>query len=168
VPAVRLRPMTAEEFDAWRGRAVEDYAADLTRTGRTPAEDAPRKAEESFRSLLPKGIDTVDHVLWIGEDAESGERIGTLWLGPADDPTRAWVWTVEVDEPFRGRGYGTALMKAFETEAAARGFRSVGLNVFGDNEAAKHLYASLGYTEIARQMAKPLTGDGRGPSGAGT
>jgi ribosomal protein S18 acetylase RimI-like enzyme len=160
--------MTAEEFDAWRGRAVEDYAADLARTGRAPADEAPRKAEESFRSLLPQGLDTSNHALWIGEDATTGERVGTLWLGPAEDPSRAWVWSVEVDEPLRGRGYGTALMRAFEAEATARGYRSVGLNVFGDNDVAKHLYASLGYTEIARQMAKPLTGEGRGPSGAGT
>ena len=92
---------------------------------------------------------------------------GTIWLGPADEPTRAWVFSIEVEEGLRGRGYGTALMLAFEEEARALGFSSVGLNVFGHNEVARHLYESLGYAEIARQMTKPLSGEGRGPSGGG-
>jgi ribosomal protein S18 acetylase RimI-like enzyme len=167
VADVRLRPMTAEEFGPWRASQIEDYADDILRNGRYAADTAHDRAREAFDRLLTAGLGTTGHAVWIAENPTTGERVGFLWLGPSDEPTRAWVYTIEVDEPLRGRGYGRALMLAFEEEARARGYESVGLNVFGHNEAARHLYESLGYAEVARQMAKPLSGGGRGPSGGG-
>jgi ribosomal protein S18 acetylase RimI-like enzyme len=164
---VRLRPLTAEEFPAWRDAQVAGYAGDLASSGRVSAERARGRAEESFARLLPDGLGTSGQVVWVGEDAASGHVIGCLWLGPGEDPGTAWVNTIEVDPAFRGRGYGRALMLAFEDEARSRGFTSVGLNVFGDNAVARGLYESLGYREVARQMTKPLSGEGRGPSGGG-
>jgi len=43
-----------------------------------------------------------------------------------------------------------------EAEAHRRGFRRIGLNVFGGNEIARNLYRSLGYTETAIHMRKNL------------
>jgi ribosomal protein S18 acetylase RimI-like enzyme len=45
-----------------------------------------------------------------------------------------------------------------EIEARASGCRRVELNVFGDNATAKHLYGSMGYLEMARQMGKDIDG----------
>ena len=153
---VRLRAMTRAEFPAWRDAQIEGYAEDLLRNGRVSASLAPERDRTSFESALPDELDTPGHAVWIGEDPATGEEIGCLWLGPGEDPSVAWVFTVEVWEPFRGNGYGTALMQAFEEEARARGFAAVGLNVFAHNTVARHLYESLGYDEIARQMTKKL------------
>ena len=63
---------------------------------------------------------------------------------------------VQVDEEFRGRGYGRQTMLLAEGEAAARGMTSVGLNVLGNNTVALGLYNSLGYQMTAQQMKKVL------------
>jgi ribosomal protein S18 acetylase RimI-like enzyme len=159
--------MTAEEYGPWREDEIADYAQDIRRNGRFAPEIADEKARESYDRLLTAGLETPDHVIWVAEDPDTGERVGFLWLGPSDEPTQAWVFNIGVDEAFRGRGYGRALMLAFEDEARARGYARIGLNVFGHNDVARHLYVALGYTEVARQMTKPLSGEGRGPSGGG-
>jgi ribosomal protein S18 acetylase RimI-like enzyme len=43
-----------------------------------------------------------------------------------------------------------------EEEARRRGLSSISLNVFGGNEAARTLYRSLGYEELAVLMRKDL------------
>jgi ribosomal protein S18 acetylase RimI-like enzyme len=157
MPEIRLRPMTAEEYGVYLGWVVGDYADELVRNGRAGAETAMTRAQESFDRLLPQGLDTPRQVLLIAEDAGEGRRVGHLWFGPSsDDPSTAWVYDVTVDESDRGRGYGRAIMRAFEDQARDRGYVRVGLNVFGDNEVARGLYESLGYGEIARQMTKSL------------
>lgn len=51
-----------------------------------------------------------------------GEQpVGWLWLAvpfPGSDPTMAWVNYVQVDEEYRGRGYGKQVMLLAEEEAA--------------------------------------------------
>jgi ribosomal protein S18 acetylase RimI-like enzyme len=156
VAAVRLRPMTEEEYPAWRDVQIREYADDLVRNGRVSGELSMQRAEESFERAMPDGLASKDRGLWIGEDASTGEAVGFLWLGTSEDPGQAWVFGVEVHPELRGNGYGRALMLAFEEEARARGFTRAGLNVFGDNLVARTLYESLGYQEIARQMSKDL------------
>ncbi|KQQ19243.1 hypothetical protein ASF48_14960 [Rathayibacter sp. Leaf299] len=68
----------------------------------------------------------------------------------------AWIWDVEVDGPFRGRGSGRAAMLLAEEHALARGYRALALNVFGFNTTARGLYESLGYETTAVQMRKEL------------
>ncbi|HEY2127852.1 MAG TPA: hypothetical protein VGH77_11780 [Streptosporangiaceae bacterium] len=50
----------------------------------------------------------------------------------------------------------TRSMLLAETEARARGMRSLGLNVHGSNTIARSLYASLGYHVTTQQMKKTL------------
>ena len=87
------------------------------------------------------------------------EAVGWLWLAvPGPDPDRlmAWVYNIEVDPAFRGRGYGRAAMILAEGEARSHGMTSLGLNVHGQNTVARSLYDSLGYDVTALQMKKPL------------
>jgi GNAT superfamily N-acetyltransferase len=149
--------MTAGEFEAYLARAVDEYADELEANGRAEGEEARRISRTSFDELLPQGLDSPGQVMLVAEDAGGGRRIGHLWFGPSEgNARRAWLWDILVEEPERGKGYGRALMTAFEAEARARGYASAGLNVFGDNEVARSLYLSLGYGEIARQLAKDL------------
>ncbi|MGZ4133015.1 MAG: GNAT family N-acetyltransferase [Actinomycetota bacterium] len=148
--------MTPEEFAAYLTWVVDDYAAELARNGKATGETALGQARASFDDLLPQGLDTPRQVLLVGEDAADGRRIGHLWFGPSDVEGRAWLYDVTVEEAQRGKGYGRALMQGFEDAARAHGYAAAGLNVFGDNAVARSLYLSLGYREIARQLAKDL------------
>src|SRR4030081_2388108 len=68
---------------------------------------AAEKARRDHERALPHGLDTPGHLIFrlmVGSQA-----MGWLWLaipGPEGDPGMAWVYTVEVDKAFRGRGYG--------------------------------------------------------------
>ena len=157
---IRVRAMRADEFDAWRASIVPMYADDVMRNESLSPEDALRQAERETDELLASGLDTPGHRVFVAEDVVTGERIGYLWYGPRlrdPDAAVAWLYDIVVDEPMRGRGSGRELMRLLEDEARADGKSRIELNVFGDNERARHMYESLGYVEMARQMSKDLT-----------
>ena len=86
-----------------------------------------------------------------------GDKVGHLWIGPRapDDDDHWWVWDIEVDEAWRGRGLGRAAMELAEREARGRRCIEIGLTVIADNRA-RRLYESLGYREASVRMRKPL------------
>ena len=152
-----LRPATGPEYEAWASRAVAGYAAEIAASGELSPEAAMAKARRDHERALPDGLGTAGQLLW--RLVANGQPVGWLWLaipGQQGDPDMAWVNVVEVDEAFRGRGYGREAMLLAEAEARARGMRSVGLNVHGSNTVARSLYEGLGYQVTAQQMKKPL------------
>jgi len=145
---VVLRPMLPDEFVTYLDWAIDDYAAELERNVKATGEAAQVASRASYDSLLPDGLATLGHTLLVAMDPNGGERVGVLWFGPStDDPAMAWIYDIMVDEEKRGRGWGRAIMRAFEGEARARGFARAGLNVYGDNHVARRLYESLGTRE---------------------
>jgi ribosomal protein S18 acetylase RimI-like enzyme len=154
---LRLRPAAADEIEAWLPRLAAEYAAKIAESGALPPDEARRKAENDLRRQLTAGPDRAGQLIFrvmIGP-----QPVGWLWLVvpyPGGDPSMAWVNNVEIDEEFRGRGYGRQAMLLAEREAAARGMTSVGLNVHGQNTIARGLYDSLGYQVTAQQMKKVL------------
>jgi ribosomal protein S18 acetylase RimI-like enzyme len=154
---LRLRPATTDEIEAWLPWLAADYAAHIADSGSLPPADARRKADSDLRAQLTDGPDRAGQLFF---RLIAGEQpVGWLWLAvpfPGGDPAMAWVNNVQVDEEFRGRGYGRQAMLLAEEEAAARGMTSVGLNVHGQNTVARGLYDSLGYQVTAQQMKKVL------------
>jgi ribosomal protein S18 acetylase RimI-like enzyme len=158
-PEIRLRPMRDEEWNAWRERTVAEYAGEKVRNKAFTHEKALSQAEQETDALLPDGLRTAGHHLFVAEDAGTATRVGYLWFGPRlgdPDPEVAWLYDIFVEEADRGQGIGRAMLELLEAEARAAGHRRVELNVFGDNAPAQHLYESAGYVEMARQMAKDL------------
>ncbi|MGN6325162.1 N-acetyltransferase family protein [Pseudolysinimonas sp.] len=155
-PAIRVRPMTAEEFSAWQEHSFAAYAVEVSEARGIPFEDARRIAAESHARYLPDGQATAGVHLVVGEDA-AGARVGILWVGPNPNGVGpAWVYDIEVEEPRRGEGWGRALMREAERLAREDGHAEIGLNVFGSNTVARRLYESLGFATSSVQMRKPL------------
>jgi ribosomal protein S18 acetylase RimI-like enzyme len=59
----------------------------------------------------------------------------------------AQIEDLRVAAPYRRRGIATTLMRRAHEEAAARGFRTIGLGVDIDNVPARRLYRREGYGE---------------------
>jgi ribosomal protein S18 acetylase RimI-like enzyme len=152
-----LRLVTRAEFDEWLPRQVAGYAALIAASGALPANAALQKAEQDTARYFVGGPTTPGQLVFRIVAGQVG--VGWLWLGvpgPEPDPLMAWVFEIEIESGFRGRGYGRAAMRLAEDEARARGMKSLGLNVHGQNMVARSLYESLGYETTALQMKKPV------------
>ncbi|HEX6526641.1 MAG TPA: GNAT family N-acetyltransferase [Streptosporangiaceae bacterium] len=157
---LRLRPATRDEFDEWLPRQEAGYVEHILASGSLPPAQAREKARRDTARAFGGGLDTPGQLVF--RLLAGDEPVGWLWLavpgGDADlrNPRMAWVNDVEVDEEFRGRGYGRQAMLLAEQEARDRGMTSIGLNVHGHNTVARALYDSLGYQVMTQQMKKPL------------
>jgi ribosomal protein S18 acetylase RimI-like enzyme len=156
-PTVRLRPMTAEEFPDFLVASKAGYAHDIEVHGGQTHEAALAKAEADFPAVLPLGLETPGHAIFVVEAA--GESVGRLWLGERESAGRRvlFIYDITIDPEHQGRGYGRAAMGLTEEKARSRGLGRVELNVFGGNDVARGLYRSLGYLETSVQMGKDLT-----------
>jgi ribosomal protein S18 acetylase RimI-like enzyme len=156
--SVRLRPLRDDELPAYIEHGKAEYARDMVENAGLSPEQAQKKSDKDWALLLPHGQPSPGHYLFAIED-ESGERVGDLWFAERTndfDATVAFVYSIEIAEPFRGRGYGRQAMLLLEDEVRARGLSHVALNVFGGNDIARSLYRSLGYAETAVWMRKAV------------
>ena len=147
--ALQLRPMENTEFVAWLPLLREDFAQDLVRDYGMSADEARTRAVAEIDGQRPAG-----HSVFVIE--VDGEQVGHLWLVErrnAYEPTLA-VYDIDVDEPYRGRGYGKAAMVFAEEEARRRGLTRIALHVGARNDVARNLYRSLGFEENEVAMSK--------------
>jgi GNAT superfamily N-acetyltransferase len=148
-----VRPLREDEYGVLIERATAFYVDDMVRAG-IDRDVAQAKADRDLPQLLPDGLATRNHFMYAVED--DGRFAGYLWLCDRDGELghSLFVYAVEIDEEFRGRGLGRAAMVFAEEKARRLGIAKVALNVFGGNEVARGLYLSLGYAETAVHMEK--------------
>ena len=110
-------------------------------------------------AVLPQGLATPGHAIFIVE--ADGVEVGRLWVAERASGGRQtlFIYDVDIDRQWQGRGYGRAAMRLAEEEARSRGISYIELNVFGGNDVARNLYRSLGYAETSVQMRKSLASD---------
>lgn len=155
-PTLSLRPLRPDEFAGFVAASKGGYARDISEHGGFSEEFARKKAENDFAAVLPAGLETPGHGIFVVE--ADTERVGVLWVAQREVGARQvlFIYDIEIDEAHRGRGYGRSAMLLAEQEARLRGLNRVELNVFGGNAVARALYRSLGYVETSAQMAKDL------------
>lgn len=120
------------------------------------ADLAEMLAERDTANLLPGGIETPGMWLLAGDDAELG-TIGFLWVKlPSIEALGAWIYYIEVLPQYRRRGLGRALVDALTHRLDEQGCRSLHLNVFSHNAAARKLYESCGFEEESVTMKRKL------------
>jgi ribosomal protein S18 acetylase RimI-like enzyme len=151
------RPMKDAEYAEWLPRLTDRYAEDMVENAGAIPERARAKSEADIGRLFPGGKPADGQVVF-ALDAD-GRRVGELWFAEREDELTGralWIYDIHVDDAFRRQGLGRAAMQFAEDEARRRGVGGVALNVFGGNEAARSLYRSLGYEELAAAMRKDL------------
>jgi ribosomal protein S18 acetylase RimI-like enzyme len=154
---LRLRRPTDAEYQAWFAAALRSYADDIVASGTLGREAAEAKSRLDHAELLPDGLATPGQFVFRLCDDE--QPVGWLWLAlqaPRGDAGTGWIYDIEVEAAFRGRGYGRGAMLLAEEEARRLGLVGLALNVFGHNTVARSLYTTLGYQITAIQMKKRL------------
>ena len=84
------------------------------------------------------------HTQYMSEDIDDGPR------------KFAFISDVFVDERFRGRGIGRALMDHAQTHARENDVSEIMIGVLASNKQAKSLYLSMGFEEFAIKLEKKL------------
>lgn len=155
---LQMDPMTGEELKAYIAYSRGAYVDDRVTHGGEDRLDAEEVAARQYAEEFKDGEPAEGHFLFTGRDATTGERVGVLWLFERATAagTSVFVYDVEVEEELRGQGWGRELMAYGEQWARGRGAHEIALNVFGGNARARGLYTSLGYSERAVTMSKPL------------
>jgi GNAT superfamily N-acetyltransferase len=153
---IRLRPLRDDELPRFIEASRADYVDGLVAHARMPEAFARDKAAHDLAPYAGGSIPDGHSLYWI---EGNGERVGRLWFSerPSARLGRlAWLYELEIDERFRGRGYGRRALELLEDEVGRRGITEIALNVWGGNETARSLYRSRGYFERAVEMAKEL------------
>lgn len=146
--------MPAARFGPWQEALWHHYRADLIAAGSSDAE-ADENIARNRREMMPDDEPgPQQHILDV---ISGGYPVGALWLAERA-PGDWFVYDIEIEEASRGRGLGRAAMLAAEGYVRDRGGATIGLSVFGFNDAAQGLYRSLGYSVIAMAMTKTLEG----------
>jgi ribosomal protein S18 acetylase RimI-like enzyme len=147
---VEVSAMTAAEVASYAAGAIESYAASRVEAGESAAL-ALATSRASFDELLPGGRPGPDqHLMSV---RAGGTVAGLVWVCERW-PAQAWVYDVEVDPAFRGRGIGAAAMVHGARLARDLGYRWLGLNVFGPNTHARALYERLGFVVEEEHWAR--------------
>jgi ribosomal protein S18 acetylase RimI-like enzyme len=154
---VRLEPMTEAELQTYLEPAIAGYAAEHVKAGRWSQAEALEESRKEFTELLPDGLHTAkQHLFSIKDDA--GAHVGMLWFAEQErgGEHSAFIYDINIDEPFQRRGYATQAFQVLETLARDMGITAISLHVFGHNTAARALYEKLGFETVNVLMTKRI------------
>jgi len=99
------------------------------------------------REEVGEMIDSPASILFVAREDDGDQVVGSLTLAVFRIPTglRAWIEDVVVDSEARGRGVGSALVRAAIDRAGQMGCRTVDLTSRPSREDANRLYLNLGF-----------------------
>lgn len=148
--------MRPDEYPAFLAASKAGYARDLEQLAGQTRAAAETKSREDFAAILPQGLATPGHELFVVE--ADGVAVGRLWLTERELGGRRvlYIYEIAIEPEHQGRGLGRQAMLLAEEVARGRGLARLELNVFGRNDVARNLYRSLGYVENSVQMSKDL------------
>jgi len=143
--------------------ALAEILLDCVEGGASVGFMAPlaRATAEAFWQGVAAGVAAGGRVLFVAEEAP-GRPVGTvqLLLAPQENqPHRGEIAKMLVLRRARGRGLGSALLRAAEAEALARG-RTLLLLDTDARSAAARMYRRLGWTHLGTVPRYALMPDG--------
>lgn len=155
---VSLMTMTQNDFTEYMSHSIKHYADEKIKAGTWTQEEALEKASESFQKLLPQGLASQHHYLYVIVNDENKDKMGWLWyrFNDTDPQSEAFIYDFYIYGEARGKGFGKAALKALDAHARQIGIKKLSLHVFAHNERAIHLYEKLDYKPTGIRMSKWL------------
>jgi len=152
-----LRPMTASEYADWVEQSITGYAADKVASGQWTPEESLELTRKEIADLLPLGLETPGNHLFAVVDSQ-GDAVGMLWFAVKKKfgADIAYVFDVGIRPERQREGHAARAFLALEDEARRLGLSGIALHVFGHNDAARALYAKLGFRPTNISLFKPI------------
>jgi len=154
---VQIRKAARKDFDFILHLSVETIWSELTVYERehTSHRRLVNVMAKNLRRLMASS-----GMLTLVAEGEGGERAGFIMVGRSTsvftDQQQAFVYDIAVAPAFRRRGIGRRLMEHAEAYAREKGMEFITLMVDSRNEAARNLYAQLGFEDGKVLMRKLL------------
>jgi len=154
---VQIRKAARKDFDFILHLSVETIWSELTVYERehTSHRRLVNVMAKNLRRLMASS-----GMLTLVAEGEAGERAGFIMIGRSTsvftDQQQAFVYDVAVAPAFRRRGIGRRLMEHAEAYAREKGMEFITLMVDSRNDAARNLYAQLGFEDGKVLMRKLL------------
>lgn len=152
MPRTRVRPAVPDDVDD-----VARLYVELKRHHRDLGPDNPRYRvpDQSLRKRTERVLADPRTTIYLAEI--EGRVVGFLELTFADKPwgTSCEIETLVVEEAYRGRGCGRALMRAAELHARRQGAKGMRVDVLAANGDGRRFYEELGYELFAVRYGKP-------------
>lgn len=104
--SVRLEPMTVERFPSWASESTSGFAAQQVGSGLMHEPEALAEAERAFARILPQGLATPGHEVWLGYDVRS--RSATSGSSSASSQPVSTPTSTTSPSPRSTRATGTA------------------------------------------------------------
>jgi len=154
---IRLRSATRKDFDFILCLSVETIWDELTPYER---EHTVRRRLVNIMAKNLRRLMASSGMLTLIAEADAGEQAGFIMVGKSasvfTDQQQAFIYDIAVAPAFRRRGVGRMLMERAEAYAREKRMDFVSLMVDSRNEAARNLYAQLGFEESKVLMRKLL------------
>jgi ribosomal protein S18 acetylase RimI-like enzyme len=115
--------------------------------------DGPARADATARFLDEDG----HHLLVAYEDEQPVGFVTGVEVTHPDKGTEMFLYELAVDEPFRRRGIGRALVERLAERARAAGCYGMWVLTDEDNEAARATYEGTGGVPETRQVVEVWT-----------
>jgi ribosomal protein S18 acetylase RimI-like enzyme len=156
--SVRFVAFADADFHAWLLQAIPAFALTGVEDGRWSLAESIDQSKQAHAALLPQGLGTPGQFFVRLQDADSGADVGALWWAESGQAggRQAWVYSLEIEEHARRRGFARAALQELERVARGRGVHHLGLHVFGHNHAARRLYDALGFEPTSITLRKIL------------
>ena len=155
---VRLVPMTQGEFEGYLETAIANYAEAHVKAGDGDMADMLQASAAEYASLLPQGLASPGQHLYSVFADEVPAPVGLLWFESRERRGKksAYIYDIQVWPELRGKGYGSACLRALDARLTQMGIARVALNVMGWNTRARELYEREGYTISGIGMHKVI------------
>ena len=154
---LELKPMTQDMYNNYIKKAIQQYAEEVAKSRGIDLDKALQLTNEEFNTLLPNGLKSENQYLNTIINDEN-EHIGIMWFSTESNhgENEAFLYDIEINKEYRGKGYGRGSMKLLESKVKEFNIDSICLHVFLRNEIACTLYNKIGYQEIKRGKAGVL------------
>lgn len=108
---------------------------------------------------VERDIDMQGSELAVAEDDETGAAVGYVTMHLDAESKIGWIHNLAVSAGLRGQGLGRRLIDHAIDRFRAGGMTVAKIETLEQNEIGRHLYPSLGFKEVARQIhyAMPLS-----------
>jgi ribosomal protein S18 acetylase RimI-like enzyme len=108
---------------------------------------------------VDRDIDGAGNEVAVAEDSCSGVVVGYVTMHCDSETRIGWIHNLVVETKIRGQGVGRRLIEHALSHFRAAGMTIAKIETLEQNTIGRHLYPSVGFVEVARQIhyAMPLS-----------